>query len=817
MPNPEEGGSISNISLQLADDFVRDTDKHVFLTGKAGTGKTTFLHGLRKSLPKRMIVTAPTGVAAINAGGVTLHSFFQLPFGPYVPGGEAQREVGQRRFSGEKINIMKSLDLLVIDEISMVRADLLDGVDAVLRRFKRKQLPFGGVQLLMIGDLQQLSPVVRDDEWNLLRDYYQSIFFFSSLALQQTDMITIELTQVYRQSDARFIQLLNRVREGRLDSDTITALNSRCLPDVVSQDHEGYITLTTHNRSADDINAKRLQALAAKSMSFQATVADDYPQQSYPVAENLALKKGAQVMFVRNDPEKRYFNGKIGKIVAIDKDCVKVMCDGDDEAIEVERVTWENIKYTLNTQSKDITAEVIGKFTQFPLRLAWAITIHKSQGLTFEKAIIDAQAAFSPGQVYVALSRCKTFEGMVLSTPIASTAVRTDTVVNQFIQHAGRNPPTHEQLRQAKIHYQQQVLQQCFSFHGLASRLNKLSGLMLDHRDIIRFTAMDALADLCKQADEQIFVVAEKFTRQLQSLFKPDKEPEQDPAVQERAGKAYRYFDDKMQSVLLRWTLAFQFDSDNKDVRQQINKAFEAFRRSLALKTAALQGFREGVSIRACKVAMARALVDYQPRSSRQPFSDVDASELNHPGLYQALRAWRAKQAAKEKVDPYRIMHQRVLVLIAEQIPDSVSTLRRIKGVGKQTINKYGEAISTIVRDFCREHAIELPQHPAQTTVVNKVQKKDTKQISYELYLENKDLEKIAETRGLVRSTIEGHLAHFVGLGLLDIKEFVPEEKISVIKKAFDGKGKESMKEVKHQLGDDFSYSEIRMVLETLR
>lgn len=335
-----------NPELQLARDFVQHTRHNIFLTGKAGTGKTTFLHNLKHDTPKRMIVTAPTGVAAINAGGVTLHSFFQLPFGPYVPGSDMQ----QRRFSKEKINIIKGLDLLVIDEISMVRADLLDGVDAVLRHYKHRHRPFGGVQLLMIGDLHQLSPVIKDDEWQLLKPYYDSCYFFSSHALKQTDMISIELKHIYRQSDADFIELLNRVRDNRLDSATLQALNTRYRPDFQPGEDDDYITLTTHNRKADHINERQLQALPSKPFSFEARIEGDYPEYSYPTAETLTLKKGAQVMFVRNDSsaEKRYFNGKIGRITRLDRERIIVKCPDDEQEIPVEPVSWENIKYTLD-------------------------------------------------------------------------------------------------------------------------------------------------------------------------------------------------------------------------------------------------------------------------------------------------------------------------------------------------------------------------------------------------------------------------------------------------------------------------------------
>ena len=815
---------MTNPELQLANDFVRHTGNNIFLTGKAGTGKTTFLHNLKENTPKRMIVTAPTGVAAINAGGVTLHSFFQMPFGPYVPGSDIQRQAEQRRFSREKINIIKSLDLLVIDEISMVRADVLDGVDAVLRRYKNRHLPFGGVQLLMIGDLHQLSPVVKDDEWELLKTYYDSCYFFSSNALKQTDMISVELKHIYRQSDARFIQLLNRVRDNRLDSDTLQALNSRYIPDFRPNEKNDYITLTTHNRSADNINDGQLQALNSKSFTFQAIIEGEYPAYSYPTAEKLTLKKGAQVMFVRNDSstDKLYFNGKIGKITRIDQQVITVKCPDDDEEIPVEPVTWENIKYTVHAKSKEITEEVIGAYTQYPLRLAWAITIHKSQGLTFERAIIDANAAFSHGQVYVALSRCKTFEGMVLSTPISQRAVKTDTTVAQFVNHAGRNPPTQEQLNNAKILYQQKLLLDCFDYQSLASSLRKLTSQLRDNSDLIQFVGNETIGEMQKQVNEDIITVADKFQRQLQSLFKTALEqnqaPEEDPHIQERVSKASRYFTDKLQAGLIEWAYSFRFDTDNQEIRKQINKALEWLQYNVAIKTACLHSCRAGFSTSAYLNAVAHAEIDFQPRTpAKQQPTDLNVADMEHPELFQALKVWRAKQAKEEDVEHYRILHQRVLIQIAKMLPDTMDALLNIHGIGKHTAEKYGKQLTTLVGNYCREHKIEPQQTPTESASTQQEPKKDTKQISYELYLQGKDINEIAQERGLVATTIEGHLAHYVGTGLLDIEELVAEKKIAVIMQAFDEKGKESLKLIKEHLGDEFSYGEIRLVRESVR
>ena len=811
----------ANPELQLAKDFVRHTGNNIFLTGKAGTGKTTFLHRLKENTPKRMIVTAPTGVAAINAGGVTLHSFFQMPFGPYLPGSDVQRQAEQRRFSKEKTAIIKGLDLLVIDEISMVRADVLDGVDAVLRRYKHRHLPFGGVQLLMIGDLHQLSPVVKDDEWDLLKNYYDSCYFFSSNALKQTGMISIELKTIYRQSDARFIQLLNRVRDNRLDGDTIQALNTRHLPEFRPNENDDYITLTTHNRSADTINDRQLQAINAKPFTFTADIEGDYPAYSYPTAEKLSLKKGAQVMFVRNDSstDKLYFNGKIGKITHIDQHGISVKCPDDEDEILVEPLTWENIKYSVDAQTREITEQVIGKFTQYPLRLAWAITIHKSQGLTFERAIIDANAAFSHGQVYVALSRCRTFEGMVLSSPISQRAVITDTAVAQFVEQADRNPPDHQQLNRAKILYQQHLLLDCFDYQPLAAHLKKLTRQLQDNRHLIEFSGSETIDGMEKQVFEQVIGVAEKFRRQLQSLFDHTLEhnvtPEDDAHIQERIQKASRYFTETLQPGLGAWVSSFRVDSDNQALKKHISAAFAALQHALALKTAALQSCHAGFSTGTYLNALAHAEIDFRPHSGTEQQAPSSA-DVEHPELFQALKAWRVQQAAQEGVEHYRVLHQRVLIQVATELPQTLNALMRIKGVGKHTAEKYGTQLTAMVSDYCRKHGIEARQTAPQSNA-GQQPKKDTKQTSYELYRQGKGIKEIAKQRGLTSGTIEGHLAHYVGLGQLDVADMVAAEKIAVIKQAIDVKGRDSMSLIKEQLGDEVSYGEIRLVLESLR
>lgn len=454
-----------NSELRHAWDFVEHTGISIFLTGKAGTGKTTFLRTFKEKSSKRSIIVAPTGVAAINAGGMTIHSFFQLPLSPFVP------EVNFKNrfdYSKEKRKIIRTLDLLIIEEISMVRSDVLDAIDSVLRRFKEHEKPFGGVQLLMIGDLQQLTPVVTPEDEVILQRYYDTSYFFGSKALRSISYVTIELTHVYRQQDEEFITLLNNIREGEVSETDLKKLNERFNPNFEPEVGSDYIRLTTHNKMAESYNEVQLHNLPSKACTFIAEADGNFPEYNYPADFKLTLKRGAQVMFIRNDNNGRYYNGRIGHVTHIDNEKILVLCPGDDKEIEVQQETWENTKYSLNEKTKQIEAEVQGTFKQYPLRLAWAITIHKSQGLTFEHAIIDAQSSFAAGQVYVALSRCKTLEGLILASPISSSAIINDNQVMNYISHQTEEAEKSiAALPTLKAEYYRQLLLELFSFTDL--------------------------------------------------------------------------------------------------------------------------------------------------------------------------------------------------------------------------------------------------------------------------------------------------------------------------------------------------------------
>ena len=569
----------TNEELRIAWDFVEHTGRSIFLTGKAGTGKTTFLKTVVEQSKKRTIVVAPTGVAAINAGGMTIHSFFQLPFTPYVPNARIQSKFD---FGKEKRRIIASLDLLIIDEISMVRSDLLDAIDSVLRRYRDHYKPFGGVQLLMIGDLQQLTPVVTPEDEALLKPYYDTPYFFGSKALQQIEYVTILLSQVFRQEDKAFLDVLNHIREAHPTTNDIATLNQRCQPAFIPKQGEGYIRLTTHNYLADNYNENELKKLPGHSYTFQAQIEGNFPEYSYPTSEVLTLKEGAQVMFVKNDPsgEHRYYNGRIGEIVEISESRVCVLCAGDAEGIEVEPLEWENAQYQLNPETRVIESKVQGTFRQLPLRLAWAITIHKSQGLTFERAIIDANLSFAPGQVYVALSRCKTLEGMVLSQPIEARAIIADKRVEDYIGHQEEAAQRSiSQLPQLKEEYYRFLMLELFDFHDIFYKEEHLLRLMTE----FFYHAFTDTTELHKRVlsnfSSQTMSVSEKW---LQKIRQSPMEQLYTEEFQERVKRSAEWFESSIQEVFAQSIdLAAQIKSNNKQAMSRFTDALADVRQSV--------------------------------------------------------------------------------------------------------------------------------------------------------------------------------------------------------------------------------------------
>ncbi len=670
-----------NQALCDAWDFVEHTGRSIFLTGKAGTGKTTFLKTVIEQSKKRSIVVAPTGVAAINAGGVTIHSFFQLPFSPFVPNARIKSKFD---FGKEKRRIIASLDLLIIDEISMVRSDLLDAIDSVLRRFRDRYKPFGGVQLLMIGDLQQLTPVVTAEDEAMLKPYYDTPYFFGSKALQQIEYVTIQLEKVYRQEDDTFIRILNHIREAHPTADDITLLNKRCVPGFTPKAGEGYIRLTTHNHLADSYNERELLKLPGGNYTFEAKIEGNFPDYSYPTSDRLTLKQGAQVMFVKNDPtgEHRYFNGRIGEIVEISQSRVCVLCPGDSEVIEVEPLTWENAQYQLNPETREIETKVQGKFLQLPLRLAWAITIHKSQGLTFDHAIIDANLSFAPGQVYVALSRCRTLDGMVLSAPIEARAIISDQRVEDYIGHQEEEAQKSiRQLPLLKEEYYRLLLLELFDFHDIFYKEEHLLRLMTEffyhsYTDITELHKR-VLAGLSTEA----MAVSDKWLQKIRQT--PTEELHQE-AFLERVKRSAAYFEESIRKAYGNaLQLAGSIQSNNKQAMSRYGDSLTETRQAVLsrrylLARIAEEGFSITTYLREKQYSMLDAIDEDQVKKRARAKKEPKAKKELKPKTWDVTI-----QMHRQGMKPDEIAKERALT-----VGTIISHLARFIPTGEVTLSE---------------------------------------------------------------------------------------------------------------------------------
>ena len=538
--------------FDLAYRFTTETNQNTFLTGKAGTGKTTFLKYLRQNSIKKTVVAAPTGVAAINANGVTLHSLFQLPFGVILPDLDFVRDtesslnnhslISKIHYSSEKLNLLRSIELLIIDEASMLASYILDAIDVILRFVRRKpESPFGGVQLLLIGDLYQLPPVVKREDWEILQDFYSSIFFFDSFVLRDNFPIVIELKEIYRQKDEKFIQILNGIRNNDITEENFRLLNSRLQRNFIPKNNDGYITLTTHNYQSDEINRKKLNNLSSRSHIYQAEIIGEFPDNIFPAEEELELKTGAQVMFLKNDTEgKKYFNGKIGVITKLDGDIIRVKCKNDLDEIDVKKSEWQNIKYKMDAETRELTEEIIGSFNQYPLRLAWAITIHKSQGLTFEKAVIDAEKAFAIGQVYVALSRCTSLEGLILSSPVYKNFLGAHKDLQAW-QNKNRETNLTQLFIESRQNYILEELQNIFTWKNWFYELKDLNDILLENRIKISSEAVSWIRSLMEKQKE-IYEISEKFKQMIIRLSKENLLVEKNDPLQKRIKDGANYF-----------------------------------------------------------------------------------------------------------------------------------------------------------------------------------------------------------------------------------------------------------------------------------
>ncbi|MGI6223876.1 MAG: helix-turn-helix domain-containing protein [Prevotella sp.] len=662
-----------NQEFSQAWDFVEHTGIGIFLTGKAGTGKTTFLKYVQEHSTKRIVIVAPSGVAAINAGGVTIHSFFQLPLSPYVPGAQIQQRYD---FSKDKRRILQTLDMLIIDEISMVRADLLDEIDNVLRRFRRHSLPFGGVQLLMIGDLSQLSPVVTAEDEEILGQYYQSPFFFDSDALKRTPYVTIQLKQVFRQSDQQFLSILNHIRDGKPTDSDLQRLNNRLIPGFRPNKKDGYIRLVTHNRMADFENRTELNRLGGKLYTFDAVIEGDFPEMSYPTDAHLELRIGAQVMFIRNDPEGEFYNGKIGIVHSVTEDGeVEVECEDSSDFITVEPQTWENAKYKLN-EKNEIEAEVQGTFTQLPLRLAWAITIHKSQGLTFDHAIIDAGRSFTTGQVYVALSRCRTLEGIVLATPIMRNAIKTDHRVDQYINHQEEAAQRSiEDLPRLKEGYYKQELMSLFDFLPIQQEEDQMMRLFIGSLGKTYPTLTYMHKKAVDTMQKEIMEVAQKWMKVMSRMTV---EQLQNEAFQQRVKDSAKYFSTHLHTIfddVLRHSE--EITVKNQTVAKQLHNILDSLKTNYGISYRLLRSISNvGFNLQTFQQERANAILgkpEEQPqtRSKRKESKrKLEKKEPKLPSYEQTFKMFKegmsVEQIAKERNLTTTTIFEHLLRSVAE-------------------------------------------------------------------------------------------------------------------------------------------------------
>ena len=690
--------------FELAERYVTCTGKSVFLTGKAGTGKTTFLKHITRTTSKRFVVLAPTGVAAINAGGSTIHSFFQLPLCPYLPDvkeliTEYQTPERYRSLRKERVNIIRTLDLLIIDEISMVRADLIDAVDMTLRRYRRNDKPFGGVQLLMIGDAQQLSPVVKENEKPYMSQVYPSPYFFHAKALQKMDYVTIELQKVYRQKDREFLDILNAVRENRITSEILRKLNTR----VHAYDEEDEpIRLTSHNAKADSVNLMKLDQLPGEPYSFEAETEGEFPENSYPADFVLTLKVGAQVMFIRNDPEGEYYNGKIGKVESIDSRGLIQVTDEDSGLINVTPVEWENIQYVLDEESGEIVPSVLGKFRQFPLRVAWAITIHKSQGLTFDRVTIDAGAAFAFGQVYVALSRCRTLEGISLDTPISYSAICSDMHVSDFNARIPEIQSVESALENEERTYLFDTLRNIFDLDDVSKTLGWFRKTWVGSLENIYTPEYQTLLEWQNRLRD-IGRTAETFQKQLSRIEAA--RMDDDSYLKERLLKASEYFLPVFEQLRNFSLACSDLEIDNKETKKRVKEASDELLTLLDIGCSTLQMIqKDGFSIDSYNRIRTECMLEDRKKTRKGRLRKLDhkpgEAGIVNEELRERLQEWRSARFKQDNVPAYTIMHQSTLMEIATFIPKTKKELLAIKGFGEARFQKYGEEILKITADY---------------------------------------------------------------------------------------------------------------------
>ncbi|RFC54285.1 helix-turn-helix domain-containing protein [Brumimicrobium aurantiacum] len=739
--------------------FINQTNHPVFLTGKAGTGKTTLLKKIIDSTHKNTVVVAPTGIAALNAGGVTIHSFFQMPFAAFIPDFGQPPFVGQRtqfntkntlqqhfNLNKQRKSIFLKLELLIVDEVSMLRADLLDAMDFMLRKIRRNDTPYGGVQVLFIGDLMQLPPIVKREEKGVLDKYYSGSFFFHSKVVQEYPPLYIELEKIYRQNDPEFISLLNNLRNNHISDENVQLLNNYVKPDFDATEHEGFITLTTHNAKADEINEKALDSLKGRTKKYDAQITKKFPEHIYPIPHRMELKVGAQVMFIKNDlaHEKRYYNGKIGRVTELSSDEIRVTFPEENLTITVEPYEWENVKFSLDEKSGEIKEEVIGTFVHFPLKLAWAITVHKSQGLTFEKAVLDLSKVFAPGQAYVGLSRLVSLKGLVLTSPIQLNGLRNDQHVVNYAKNKADRKLLSRKLELGTVTYLQNRLQKTFNWDAMVSRWLALEA---SHK------TAGPRSEMAKNKvwfEEQINTLmgtldpARKFRSQIIKICQPDQLDID--LLYERYEAAYNYFIKRLEPV-----------------------------------------FRGNI----------KKLLLLGKKSNVKQYSE-DLTELDEHLTEVILELKKSRKLVQNLYNGKALSKENIW-------DDQIRNFKIAKvQVVKDEIRRENPTIGDL-EDFDTE------KKTAKERSASKKPKESTFDKTYKLFQKGRTIKEIADERVLTEKTIYAHMSRLVKDEKIEVDEVLDQEKLSFLKETIGKEFEGTLSSAKEKVGDDISWEELKI------
>ncbi len=741
--------------------FINQTQRSVFLTGKAGTGKTTLLREIIETTHKNTVVVAPTGIAALNAGGVTIHSMFQLPFGGFIPDNSAPdfsestkfetKATLRRHFkmSGLKKSVIRNMELLIIDEVSMLRADLLDAMDFMMQTVRKRNQPFGGVQVLFIGDLLQLPPVIRDDEWRTLKNHYKGKFFFHSQVVQQNPPLYIELDKIFRQTDDAFISVLNNLRNNQISKEDITALNQYVQPNFDLKANKGYITLTTHNAKADAMNTEALETLEGKESSYLPEITGDFPDKIFPVDEALRLKEGAQIMFVKNDLsfDKKYFNGKMGVVKSLSAKEILVHFPEENKTIEVEKYEWQNIRYKVNDTTKEIEEEVLGTFVHYPIKLAWAITVHKSQGLTFDKAALDVSQVFLPGQAYVALSRLRSLSGLILLSPLQMNGISNDQDVMDYSLNKASETHLENALHFETKNFIHQYLVQTFEWTDLAQEWRNHQYSYNDKSEVSSKAKYSYWAKEQTERIEKVVEPAKKFIQQLNVLFR--QETVDLNHISERIQAAYTYFMDPMDELV-----------------------FEILWKLEEVK----------------RLKKAKAYFDEL----------VFLEELQTKAVLRLMKAKLLIETvvAGETISKEKLTSPEIKMYVSRKVAAIQATFKKVN--------------ANLIEDNLDEERY-LPKKKTKSPT-----KKTTVEETYDLWKQNNSIAEIASIRVLTKQTIYGHFVKLIQSEKVAIEDLIPSDKLDQLAAAFEGYKEESLNALMEKYGDTFSWEEARMFKASL-